>query len=158
MTFSVAPLLVDALVETFTIALADVQVDVSDGALLSETDGDFLLVGVENPFDDSSTAVDTVSPWATYGTGPTTTGAVEERGDVTCVLYRLNGDSNQSRVRADAYAVMDLIAAALASNSAQDVPGVQWCRLGSTHRLTQAQTDYGAEAAIVFTVNFYAYH
>lgn len=158
MTFSVVPALITALVSTFDTALADEAVVVSDGALVSDEATDFLLVGIESPFDDSSTAANVTAPWATYGTGQGTTGAVEETGDVTCILYRLDGDGDQGAVRTAAYAAMDLLATALAANTTQGVTGVQWCRLGASHRLTQAQTEYGAEAAVVFTVNFYAYH
>lgn len=156
---SVLPDVVDALVALWDSALAGEPVDVSDGHLVTDSANDFLLVGVEDPRQaDPTTSASFTTEWTAYGGGPGMGTTRTESGDITCVLYRLNGNNDQAAVRRAAFDNLDLLWDAVRPDASLGVTGLQWVRPGASVALWQAQTDYGAEAAVVFTVNYYAYH
>lgn len=156
MTFSVFPDVVDALVALFTTALADQEIQVTDGPGVTDDVVDFLAVGVEDPWQDRQDSGDSDRTWATYGASAMQGSNIEERGNVTCLLYRSNGDSDQKRARDDVYAALEACWVALRADTSLGVSEVAWTNI-TTSRPMQAQTDYGAECAVVFNVNFYAY-
>lgn len=156
MTFSVFPDVVDALVTLFAGTPALDQIQVTDGPGVSEDPGNFLAIGVEDPWADRHDSGDSDRVWATYGASAMQGSNVEERGNVTCVLYCWNGGGDQKQARDDAYAALEACWVALRADTSLGVSEVAWTNI-TTSRPMQAQTDYGAECAVVFNVNFYAY-
>lgn len=154
---SITPTLIDALYATFSDALDGELVTVYDGYALTEDPGTRLEIGVDDPYTSSlAPSAQSAIEWATYGAGQVG-GIREQRGDITCSMAVLDGDSDAKSARDNAYYWLGLCAAAIKADlSLGGVEGLQWVRIASDN-LYQGLDEDGASCVLVFTINFYAY-
>lgn len=151
MATSVLPALIPALVTAFGAAGA---ASVRDGFGPSDSPGDYLMVGVDDPNAIGPTASATSDQsMATMGTRRSR----DEVGDVTCLALCWNGDSDQKAARDAVFAMTAMVEATLrADPTVGGVPGLLWAEYGTRLTLTQNQDEDGALAWLVFLVHFKA--
>jgi hypothetical protein len=153
MTTSIIPTLIDALVAQSDSAISSATV--SDGYGVTEDPGDFLMIGVEDPDSaDSSYSVDVSQAAATMGPNRSR----DERGEIACVALSWNGKGNQKEARDKAFAITAKVEDLLRASPTLGISGYSLLvvQYGPTQRLRQDQPDYGAEAAVFFSVGFRA--
>jgi hypothetical protein len=157
MTTTIVFDLLTQLVETFD-AAAPVDAIVYDGQGDSDDPGNFLMVGVDDPYAEG--AVDSASgtqEWAGLGQR-----AAYEHGDaVWCCALARSGDSGSDAQRAAREAVRDLVAGVDATlkadpNLGGKVPGLMWVRYGRNFTLKQVSDSNGVEAIFSFSIAYEA--
>lgn len=150
MATSAVPFVIDALVAAATTALPNLGV--YDGFGLSDTPGDFLMVGVEDPDNaDTAESANAQQSWAHVGGT-----ARDEEGDVTCCALSWNGDGDQNAARTAAYATLAALEDLLRADKTLGVATVLWTSFGTSQQLHQAQDTSGAVAWVVFQIHFRA--
>ena len=153
MATSVVPALIDALVTQLTAALPNVLV--IDGVGVTENPGDFLMIGVEDPDQESAAfSADVRQSWAGLGAK-----ARDEEGEITCAALAWTGNSDptaQKAARDAAYAILATVENTLRTTPTLGVAGVRWVSFGTQLTLSQAQGTAGADALVVFRINFQA--
>ncbi|MFH9816141.1 hypothetical protein [Streptomyces sp. NPDC017230] len=123
--------------------LADVQV--SDGPEVTETSApDWLIVGFDGDPTGDFEAAQSTSDWADLGAGR------EEQFQITVAAVAKRGDTDAAAARARAYEIGDRVAAWVRADPALGLQSLQ-AGVGAT-RLTQDQTDIGAQAVLLLTV------
>lgn len=154
MSTSQVPAVIDALVAGLTTALAGQPVRVVDGLGLSGDTGDFILVGVDDPFTDSPVSASADQGVATMGTPRSR----NENGVVTCVAYSWNGDADQKVARDTAFGYLAATETLLRDTPSLGITAVDLmvAQIGTAQRLSQGQTESGADALLVFDVIFRA--
>lgn len=161
--FSAFPSVVAAFIDLCHGALADTSIlNVIDGPTPDDEPGSFLAVGIEDPWDDRPGAGSSDRAWASYGASALQGTNVSETGSVTCYLYVLDSDGDLAAARAEAFRVMGLIWDALRVDLSMGLAGygreIQNLDTSlTTTRPMQGATDFGAECALVFDLNFRAY-
>lgn len=150
MSTSVVPALVDALVTQATAELPDIQV--YDGFGISEDPGDFLMIGVEDPDNENAAfSADWSQSWAGLGNH-----ARDEEGTITCAALSWNGDANQKAARDGVFATLAALETLLREDPTLGVITTGWVQMGGSLQLSQAQSEAGADALLVFQVHFKA--
>ena len=150
MAVSVIPALIDALVDEATTALPDVLV--IDGMGATDTPGDYLMIGVDDPDTDGDAfSADSQQGWA--HANHTTR---DEQGTVTCAALSWNGDGDQKAARDSAYATVEALATICRTTPDLGISTVAWTSFGTDTRLSQGQFDSGATALVVFSIAFRA--
>jgi hypothetical protein len=154
MAGSVIPALIDALVAAAQAALPDAKV--SDGFLLSDEPGDYLMVGVEDPEsltngDDAEAASVSQDQMAFGVTRPRM-----EEGAIHLAARSVNGDANQKAARDAVYAMHEALAGALRPTNDLGVTGVLKLSNGASLSLRQNQDGYGAVATLLYDIAFTA--
>lgn len=156
MATSRVPALIDALLAAAHAALdSNEAVQVYDGYGVSGNSGDFLMIGVENPNSpDMAFSASSKQDVATLGT----TRPRDENGSVLCAAYSWNGNANQKLARDTAYGYMAVIEAALRADPNMGIAagGNFIAGMGDLQRLSQNQSESGADALLVFNVRFFA--
>lgn len=152
MTVSVVPMLIDAMVSLYTDELPNIRV--SDGTGVTDDPGDYLMVGVEDPFNDAESAATTESDWAGVGVSAPRS----ETGTVTCAALCWSGDTNAKVVRDRVYDAVNAVAALHRDpyDVSLGVPQLLWTSFGTRTRLEQNQGDEGCYALLAFSVYFQA--
>lgn len=154
MPTSATPNVIDALVAAMTTALPNATV--SDGFSLTQNPGDYLMIGVDAPETASpSRTAQTAQSAATLSTNRTR----DETGTITLAAISWNGDGNQKAARDAAYASVAAVENYLrATPTLGLVPTYQTliAEIGRNMALSQAQSDIGADAIVIFDVAFKA--
>jgi len=148
-TASRAPALIDALVACFlTVLDAD---SVRDGpSLVAPSGQQFVYVGVDDPENADSwlTAADGGQGWEWLGHSQR-----RETVNVPCVLVAWNGDGDQKAARDALYTTMTTLTTAVETDPS--LGGAALYTVGVTSfTLQQRQEDGGADARLLFTVQF----
>lgn len=151
MGHSAIPAVIDALVERATAALPNINV--YDGfGIPGDLDEDALMIGVGDR-SASAPANSAGSSQTMAVLGPDR--SRDQTGSVTCVALSWNGDADQKAARDAAYAVVAAVEDLLRTDPTLGVaaPGRSVCQMGSED-LDQGQYEGGADALIIFTVEF----
>lgn len=151
MRSSVVPDLIDAMVAQFGALPALADVTVSDGYPLTNEQGSYLFVGVDDPESASRAA----SATATQEWPHATAHSRNEAGAVTLACESWNGDADQKAARDEVFRVAAEIQTALRASTTLGVPGVLWLSFTNL-RLEQAQGAGGAGALLTFQIDFTA--
>lgn len=150
MAASVVPALIDALVTAATAALPSAVV--LDGIGLTDTPGDYLMVGVSDPESGESEAASVSQEQMAFGSGRPR----REDGVIHVAARSVNGDGNQKVARDAAYALQEALAAVLRPSDGLGVTGVLRLGNGSSMRLLQDQNEYGSVATLLYDIAFEA--
>ena len=155
MATSIVPALTDAVFTRATALLTSVSV--YDGFGVSDSAGDFLMVGVDNP-DPNSAGASATSNQEQIGMGPSGT-VYRETGTLTCAAYSFNGDAIQKSARDVVFGIRDAIDSEIRTNrvtgatpSVLGVAGVINAHLSSLS--LEQDVWQTADALLVFTINF----
>ncbi len=149
MATSVVPALLDALFTLSTAALPNIVV--TDGPGITSDPGDFLMVGIQDPDADVPLAAVSEEDQMAWGTARPR----QETGSVHLCAYSWNGDGDQKAARDAVYA----IAAAVANGVRPDnlaVTGLMKVGYGTSTTFRQGQSEIGAGALLMFSVDFMA--
>jgi hypothetical protein len=131
---------------------------VSRGVGVTDHPGNYLMVGVEDPFaTGDSAAAESEQEWAHVGLGAQR----REQGTVMCAALAWSGDSSPEAVRAvcdRVYEIYGALATTLndPANTDLGVEGLLWTSCGSRTRLTPDQDASGSFALLTFSVGFEA--
>lgn len=147
---SVVPDLIDAMVADFGALAALGDVLVCDGLPLTNDDGTYLFVGVDDPDGMRTTSADSEQAWP-----HATSHSRSEDGAVTLAVEAREGSGTAKDVRDEVYRVAGVVQDRLRASKTLGVPGVLWLSF-SSHRLEQAQTRDGATALLTFRITFQA--
>lgn len=143
------PEAIDALVAIFTAAEGLAGVTVRDGASVSQARVTEIVsvgyTGVEGENDVDAQAL-------TEGLGGSPD---REQFTIRCAAAALKGGTDLSAARRRAYELFAAAGAAIAEN--RTLNGAVMRAMIGSHALTQDQTDSGAQAVVVFTVDCDAY-
>lgn len=152
MTVSVVPLLIDAMLDTYRAALEGVRV--SDGTGVTDDPADYLMVGIQDPFDSTDSSANSEQDWAGVGTFAPRS----EVGSVFCAALCWSGDTNMKTVRDRVYEIVDTVAALHRdpNDVSLGVPQLLWTSFGARTNLEQNQGDEGCYALVMFSVEFNA--
>ena len=150
MSTSVVPALIDALVAAGTTALPSTIV--SDGVPVTDDPGDFLMVGIQDPDAETPLSADSAEAQQSWGAARPRT----ETGSVYCCAYSWNGNGDAKAARNAVYAIAAAVANALRPNDLA-VPGLQGVGYGTSTTFRQGQSDYGAGALLMFSVEYAAH-
>lgn len=154
MAASVAPALIDALVATAATALPSALV--IDGVGNTDSAGDYLMVGVDNPdLYGSGSAMQAASSTQNQMTFGATRPRMEE-GQIFISARSVNGAADQKAARDAVYAMQEALATVLRTTNDLGVTGVMQLSNGSTLSLEQDQNDYGAVATLTYSIAFTA--
>lgn len=138
----------DALVAVFTAALASDGVAVRDGASVSQARvQEIVSVGYTGAEDEN----DADATLLTEGLGDPS----REQFTIRCAAAALKGGTDLSAARKRAYELLTAAGEALSANRTLN-GAVMRATIGS-HSLNQDQTDAGAQAVVVFTVECDSY-
>ncbi len=152
---SVTPLIIDSLFTQATAALPDVKV--FDGYGITATPGpDILMIGVDDgQATAAATSADSSQTMATAGTPRSRS----QNGSINCWALSWTGNAEPKDARDAVYAIQaaveDILRADPSMGLAQPNGQVFVIQIGD-ERLSQDQTNTGAEALLAFTVNFEA--
>lgn len=153
MTTSIIPSLIDALVTQADAALT--TVNVSDGLLVSDDPGDYLMIGVDDP--DGPSPANTAEATQDWGPMRPSPSSRNEQGTITCAALSWNGDGDAKAARDAAFTTAGAVSTLLRNDPTLGLsPTLLWARFGSTLELSQTQDDDGASALVVFRVAFHA--
>lgn len=147
--------LISRLVDICTTALPNVTVLDGQGNELPA--GDFLMIGVGDPTDNSPAfSAEGSQSWAGLGAR-----AANEEGSVTCCATVQSGDSGNAAQRAVRDRLRDLLATIEANFKADPnlgglVPGLMWVRFGSRTNLTQISGTDGVAVVFYFEISYQA--
>lgn len=146
---------IDALVTAATTALAaNTAVYVSDGVPVTSDPRDFLMIGVDDPTTSNPTSGSAEQVKATMGTPRTR----DETGRVICAAYSSNGNGpeGQKPARDAALTYMAALETALRTDPTLGLgqPGYTDIEVGGATSLAQGQDENGADALLIFTVNY----
>ena len=156
MSTSAVPLLLDALVSTFTTALATASLTagpivVYDGPTTSrDPQGEFVVVGDNGDVTDDAEASRTEQQWAGIGGR-----SKDETGGITCAVVCWSGDSEFKPLRDRAFVLLGLLETALRANPQLGVLGPPGHAQIETVDLRQVLVG-GAVVRLVITVTFQA--
>lgn len=139
---SAIPAAITSLVAIIDAATAD-TVGVHDGKPETAETPDWIAVGYD---PSSETAVDFTRDWAAIGAQ-----RQEEDFDILCSLRSGSGDEVMSLRRARAFALLDTVSAAVATNPTLG-GSVRVAAVFGSGSLSQAETGTGASAGIRFRV------
>lgn len=150
MPTSVVPALIDRIV---AIASAIPGVNVTDGDVVTQQRGTFLMVGWDDPDNDSATSASSTQSFAGMPAS-----ARDEEGTITCLAIRSDGDRAAKEARDAAASAVSQLETLLRAdaNLGGVVPGLQWVRFGSRYELRQWLSEDGAVALITFDIAFRA--
>ncbi len=150
--FSPVPALFDALVNLWTDALPDWRV--VDGLDMSSDLTDVLMVGVPNPDTNlAPQAATETQEWATLGSPAR---ARDSAGEIVCCAYSLDGGGDPKVVRDRVYQAAEKAAEALRVDPHVGISGVLWTNFGAGMELYPSQTPSGADALLVWRVQYRA--
>ena len=151
MATSVVFALLDAVYDKLAAELQDVHV--VDGPTLSQENGDFVMVGVDDPDKDGSSAADGNQVPGPFGTNRPR----DDDGEIVCAIAVLNGDTDVRTARRRVAALSAQIEAIARTDPTWGgVTGLLWTGYGSSYQFTQAQDDDGAFALLVFRISYRA--
>jgi hypothetical protein len=154
MATSVVPALIDALVAAAVAALPSALV--IDGIGNTDSAGDYLMVGVDEPDQyGSGTSIQAASVEQNQMTFGATRPRMEQ-GQIYISARSVNGDANQKAARDAVYAMQEALAAALRTTNDLGVTGVMQISNGSSLSLDQDQNEYGAVATLTYSIAFTA--
>lgn len=148
---SVIPDLIDALTALGPSVVPGVTVH--DGMPTTATGGDHLAIGVDDPgVTSAAAAANSSQEWAgsTFGSG------IDETGEVTCVAWSQNGNSDPKAARDAVFAIHSALLGYLRTHVGLGVAGVLDTRVGGVSEFTQSQDERGATAVLRFGVMFQA--
>lgn len=152
MATSAVPNVIGALV---TLAAASLpNIIVSDGYAITDSPGDFLMVGVEDP----ETVTLARSAQASQSAATLSSNrSRDETGTITLAALSWNGDDDLQAARTTAYGIVAAVENLLRSNPSLGlVPTFAYmvAEMGQNMTLSQAQTDVGASVLVVFDIAF----
>lgn len=149
MSSSIVPALIDALVTQAVAALPTTLV--IDGVGITDDPGDYLMVGVADPDDggESEAAAATQQQMTFGATRPRL-----EQGVIHMAARSIDGGGSQKTARDAVYAIQEALASVLRTTDNLGVAGVMSLSNGSTLRLMQNQTDFGAMATLLYDIAF----
>lgn len=139
----------DALVAVFTAALSPQGVTVRDGASVSQA-GVLEIVSVGYTGAEGENDADSTLLTEGLGGEPD-----REQFTIRCAAAALKGATDLPAARRRAYELFHSAAAAIAANRTLNRTVMR--AMVSSHSLTQDQTDKGAQAVVVFTVECDSY-
>ncbi len=140
---SVAPALLDALIEAFRAHVGLRGTRIWDGPALASSDQDTLSVGGAGTERDDP---EVTSTFTNAGLGQRAEGV-----DVAIQIVSWTGDTDMRPRRERVYAILTAVDGALAAD--RTLEGlVARVRLGDSVTLAQNQTESGAEAVLEFTI------
>lgn len=153
MATSALPLVIDALVALCE-DLMPADVDVFDGPGVSDSAAQAaIFIGTDSlEQSDEVTAGSASQAWAQIGQG----GDRDQEGVVNCVAQAWSGDTTQKSARDAAYALTQLVEAAVRDDYTLGVPQLLWATYGGDERLDFQQDDAGVRARVYFQVGFRA--
>lgn len=151
---SKVPETIDALVAQLRTPLP-VEVSLYDGFGISDDPGDYVMVGVEAP-DVPGAAFSASSDQKAGPMGSDR--SRDENGSVWLAAYSWNGDIDQKAARDAVYGYMAVVETLLKAtpNLGITTGPLYVAQMGDTQRLAQNQTPSGAEALLIFNVQFFA--
>lgn len=148
---SVVPALIDALVAQATSAVTGATV--YDGIGVSEEEGDYLMIGVDDPEGpDWARSASVARDWETVGLQ----NDIDEEGDIACAALSWNGDGNAKAARDAVYAIAEALAGVCRTNPTLGIPRLLWVLYGGQSDLQQVQNQHGALARLEFQIHFRA--
>ena len=152
MATSVLPALIDALYAALSAALPGV--DVYDGFGVSDSPGDYLMVGVDDPENEDVEMARVNQSQVAFGS----THPRHESGEVHLYAMSWNGDGDYKAARDAAHAIVAAAENALRPNAAPDVLGVAGLMSLSlaSGSPKYPSFDGGAKVAIPFDIAFLA--
>lgn len=151
---------INGLVDGFTDIL-DGLATVSDGYSGGDVEGNFVMVGVEDPAGDSSQTATAEQNIATMGSARSR----DEEGDVVCAAVAWRGDDDPRAARADLEAITARIETWLrhAPDAFAGLPQIVSIGYGSSVQLMtdpagvdEDGNEYGLVVTLVFRVHFKA--
>lgn len=156
MSATAALRVIDALVEGFTTATADlpgIDVLVHDGYAIS--DGGYrysILVGVDDPSSEQEApSAEAEQEWAHANTLRR-----DETGTVRSALMLSSGDNDAATLRTDADVALSAITTWLRANTDLGQPDLFWSAAVTAVEVYQQKDDEGAFLLVVFTVSYKA--
>jgi hypothetical protein len=151
---STVPALIDALTSAADLALSDTNV--FDGPGSCDDPGDYLMVGVDDPFNVTSAVL---SASVEQVAGPSGTNRPrDESGTLWCSALSWNGDADQKVARDRVYAIQAAVENILRANPSLNIAagGLFYAELGVGGSLKQDQGTDGAMAILAFPISFRA--
>ena len=156
MATSIVPSLIDAIIAAAT-ANVPATTMVLDGFGSTDSPGDYLMVGVDDPdaqgWANSADAQQDIS-----SDGPPS-GARDQTGTFACVALSWNGDGNQKAARDAAAASMAAVESYIRANPGLTIASQSqtfWCWFTPSETWRQQQDGSGAAAYVIFRVGFFA--
>lgn len=150
---SLVPQLLDAIVlhAREHLYVDDPDVTVSDGYAMVNNPGDYLWVGIEDPYSAGpSASVRASQEWV----GASRISGRDETGQITCCLESWNGEADMKLARDRVYALLAPLAMWLRSAPGAIIPGLARASIDSTD-LDQAPYEDGMVAVrLIIRIGF----
>lgn len=139
---------IDALVEQLPAVLADVEV--CDGAPLTNEPGTYLFVGVDDPDTTSSMGAAGVQSWPTSGFADR-----EDEGDIFLAAFAEDGSGDLRSARDESNRAMLGVQDYVRANPTLGIPGVLWLSF-SDYSYRPTQDGEGAAVLLFFRLHYTA--
>ena len=145
------PRIIPNLIDALVVAFAPHAKFVSDGFPLELDPGDWLMVGVDNPFATGPAAsASSAQTWPHV-----TAHSRDEQGSISCAACAWNSDGDMRAAREAVFAMLAGTQEVCRTRDALPVDGLQWVSFTGLS-FQQSQDDMGAVAIAAFSIDFRA--